>query len=139
MTDRGLGKDAHAHLLAHHGDFANFAEVMVETHAGRFDPVFWAFLTSSVRAPKRIVDFGTGPGLLLAELAERFEGADIVGVEAQPDMLVHAAKIEAGNDRIHLVEQDLSAPPLDIEPGVDVIIASMVGQSMTPPAISASA
>src|SRR5476651_1224242 len=86
-----LQKTTREHLLAHHRDFEGFVQRMVESHSGRFDPVFWSFF-EQYTPPKanRIVDLGTGPGLLLPELQKRFPQSEIWGVEAQPAMVKRA-------------------------------------------------
>src|SRR5690606_8236218 len=54
--------ETHDHLLAHHRDFKAFAEVVAQSHAARFDNLWWGFVETYVPAhPFRIVDFGTGP------------------------------------------------------------------------------
>ncbi len=123
------------HLLAHHGDFAHFAELMVKTHAGRFDPVFWAVMSMYQPAEvQRVVDFGTGPGLLLEDLAGRFPGAEIVGVDGQPEMLKKAEAIAQRHDRVRVLRADVAAPPVDLPDGcADIVTASMVLHELVVP------
>ena len=63
------------HLSAHHGDFAAFRDVMIETSAGRFGPLWWGVWDQYMGAPTSVVDLGTGPGLLLPMLRERLPDA----------------------------------------------------------------
>jgi ubiquinone/menaquinone biosynthesis C-methylase UbiE len=119
----------HEHLLAHHGDYHSFADLMEDTHARRFDSVFWGIVKAYCPEKHKVIsDFGTGPGMLLPDLAERFPHSQIVGVEAQPEMLKRAEKRVQDNPSIELIAHDLSQPGV---PGlgdstVDLLIASMV-------------
>ena len=58
-----------------------------------------------VREPGFVVDLGCGTGRLTRALAARWPAADILGVDASPDML---AKAEAGG-RVSFVQADLAA------------------------------
>lgn len=131
-----LHDDTHAHLLAHHRDFAAFADVMVATYRRRFDAVFWGVVSEyAPPEPRRVIDLGTGPGLLLEDLASRFPDAEIVGVDAQPEMLARARETVAALPRARLVEHDLAVPPIaELEAGgADLVIASMLLHEMQVP------
>jgi SAM-dependent methyltransferase len=124
-----LEPHTHEHLLAHHRDFKAFAQAMVDSHAGRFDPVFWAFVGKHAPAEvARIVDLGTGPGLLLKDLAERYPDAAIVGVDGQPEMLALAEEVAAGDERLSVMAHDLGGEArmaID-DASVDLAIASVL-------------
>lgn len=54
-------------------------------------------LISRIQAtrPARVVDLGCGPGNLTRILAERWPGADVVGVDSSPEMVVRAREADA--------------------------------------------
>lgn len=124
------------HLQGHHGDFARFRDVMIETSEGRFGPIFWGVWDHHVELPAggTLVDLGTGPGLLLPRMRARYPSARIVAVEMQPEML-EVAREQAEQSRVELVEADL-ARPLPLEEGIaDVVTAIMVFHELAFPPI----
>lgn len=124
------------HLLAHHRDFEAFADAMVQSHQGRFDDVFWGFVRQHAPADvARVVDLGTGPGLLLPELASHFEGAEVIGVDGQPAMLRRAERLAAEHERLRVLAHDLGSDrPLDLPEGsVDVAVASVLVHELQVP------
>lgn len=60
----------------------------------------------SDRPASYVVDLGCGTGALTNVLAERWPGADVVGVDSSPEML-ERARSSAGS-RVHFVEQDIA-------------------------------
>lgn len=119
----------HDHLTAHHRDFKAFADAMVQSHAGRFDDVFWGFVRQHAPSEvKVVVDFGTGPGLLLPDLVTRFPGSRAIGVDGQPEMLARARELAKGRADVTVVAHDVSngrTPGLEAQ-SADLVIASMV-------------
>jgi len=131
-----LNQNTHEHLQSHHRDFDHFANLMVDTHQGRFDNVFWAFLEQHCpHSVHQIIDLGTGPGLLLRDLSKRFVQSHVYGVEGQPMMIEKAKEVIPANNLITLIEQDLSAPPISgiKAASCDLIINSMVLHEMPNP------
>ena len=131
-----LEDQTHSHLSAHHGDFSNFADLMVKTHQGRFDSVFWGFLDQyRPQTVDRVVDLGTGPGLLLPELKVRFPNAHVTGVDAQPEMLKYARAREG--DGVNVIEHDLSTPniPGIADASVDLAVAAVLLHEMQVPTV----
>ena len=49
-----------------------------------------AALTAGVADGERVLDVGTGPGRLVAEIARRRPGLEVIGVDPSEDMLVRA-------------------------------------------------
>jgi trans-aconitate 2-methyltransferase len=60
--------------------------------------------------PELVVDLGCGPGNLTARLAERWPGAEVIGVDSSPSMLADARRDHPG---LTWVEADLASyePP----------------------------
>ena len=111
------------HLQAHHRDFAAFRDVMIDTSASRFGPLWWGVWDQLVTPPAgaTVVDLGTGPGMLLPHLRAR--GYRAIGVEVQPRMLEHARTL-AASCGAEIVEADLATLPLPLPDGVaDVVTA----------------
>lgn len=72
-------------------------------------------------ASERLLDVGTGPGLLLTALARRHQRpADATGIDSSPEMLARASVLPAGWS---LDEADATALPFD-EKSFDVVTAS---------------
>ncbi|MCP4500611.1 MAG: class I SAM-dependent methyltransferase [Deltaproteobacteria bacterium] len=124
--------DSIAHLSAHHGDFKNFAQKMIDTHHGRFNDVFWSFLEQhtdiSEAKAAHIVDLGTGPGGFLRDVTKRYETTSATGVEVQPEMIKLARDlVNEDSSRRTLVEACVSEPPLPLEDEcADVVLASVL-------------
>ena len=118
---------SHDHLKGHHGDFARFRDVMIETTPGRFGPLWWGLWEQLVGPPlgSHIVDLGTGPGLILPMLRERHPDARITALEVQPEMLVMAREQAALADA-ELIEADLAEPLPLPDASADVVNAVMV-------------
>ena len=123
------------HLSAHHGDFAAFRDVMIETSAGRFGPLWWGVWDQYIGAPTSVVDLGTGPGLLLPMLRERLPDAALTGVDMQPLMLetAHQHAAQAG---ARLVEADLAEPlPLPDASADAITLVMVLHELLFPPAL----
>lgn len=60
--------------------------------------------------PRRVLDVGTGTGLLAALAAERFPDAEVVGVDLSPRM-IEVAQRNHGSERIRFEVADASALP----------------------------
>jgi trans-aconitate 2-methyltransferase len=74
-------------------------------------------------APRTVVDLGCGPGTLTVELAERWPGARVVGVDSSPEMIATARR---GSASVTYIEADVAAWRPS-EP-VDVIVANALFQ-----------
>jgi len=67
-------------------------------------------LTSRIRAtdPRRVVDLGCGPGSLTVTLAERWPGAEVVGIDSSPDMIEKAGAQDPAQ-RVHFELGDIAS------------------------------
>ena len=83
-------------------------------------------LLSRVHAadPKLVVDLGCGPGQLTASLADRWPGAQIVGLDSSPEMIMRAAELAGPHVRFQLQDLRDWRP----ETSVDVIISNATFQ-----------
>ncbi len=61
----------------------------------------------SAAGTRRIIDLGCGPGTLTRQLAERWSGAHVVGIDSSPDMLAKAQPLAIAG-RLEFVQADLS-------------------------------
>jgi trans-aconitate 2-methyltransferase len=73
-----------------------------------------------VADPKLVVDLGCGPGQLTASLPQRWPGAQIVGLDSSPEMIMRAA--EFAGPQVRFQVQDLR--DWRPETSVDVIISN---------------
>lgn len=102
------------------------AEQYVRFERERTRPVRDLLGAAPAIEPRRAVDVGCGPGNSTEVLAERFPGAEIIGLDSSPDMIAAARR------RLPAVQfsmQDLRAwvagPP---QPAVELILANAVLQ-----------
>src|SRR5690554_4038211 len=69
---------------------------------------------AGVKKGDKVVDLGTGTGIIPILLAGRLEDSEIIGVEIQPDMAEMAersVKLNKLEDRIRIVHGDLKEAP----------------------------
>src|SRR5699024_5028179 len=75
-----------------------------------------------------VVDLGVGPGSLAVRLLDRFNGARVVGVDANRLLLGLGRVAYADHDRLRLVEQDLHEPDwpsaLDLDRMPDAFVST---------------
>jgi len=128
-------RDTHAMLAKHHRDGEQFAQMMKDSFAGRFNDEFWVqwdrWITPVLGDTPLVLDLGTGPGLFLKALAERRPGVHAVGVEFAPWMLAAVEPLPAGCE---IVTADLHDPHLPLEDGsADAALAAVVLHEMHQP------
>ncbi len=84
--------------MAHLGkaDWTNDERVqrMAKSYATRYDGKFWKALDSLIDSgtKKIVADFGCGPGLLLADVANKYNAIMAIGLDESKEMLTQAEK-----------------------------------------------
>lgn len=73
---------------------------------------------------ERVLDLGTGDGLLLALVRDHHSGAVGVGIDSSRPMLDRAARRFVGDPTIELSEHDLACP-LPAQPTTDVVVSAL--------------
>ncbi|MDX1252391.1 MAG: class I SAM-dependent methyltransferase [Gammaproteobacteria bacterium] len=124
-----------AMLARHHRHGENFAQLMKDTFAGRFNEEFWTawrqWIEPVLSASPVVLDLGSGPGLLLRALAERYPRARAIGVECAPYMLEAMGELPTGCE---VMCADLHDPRLPLAEGtVDAVVASVVLHELNQP------
>ncbi|TLM87750.1 trans-aconitate 2-methyltransferase [Pseudarthrobacter sp. NamE5] len=81
-------------------------------------------LTGRIHAdrPVQVVDLGCGPGNLTATLAERWPGAEVVGVDSSQEMLAKAAHLAEGNPSLRFELADIAGWKPSAE--TDVVVSN---------------
>jgi trans-aconitate 2-methyltransferase len=81
-------------------------------------------LVAQVRAekPLRVVDLGCGSGELTATLAERWRGAEVIGVDSSPQMIERARALTGAPPNLRFEIGDIA--DWRIGPGVDVMVSN---------------
>lgn len=122
-------------LAKHHRDGEAFAELMKETYENRFNDEFWLTWSEKIEPalPKNptVLDLGTGPGLFLKSLMERYPGGRAIGVECA-EYMINA--VEDLPENAEIMVSDLHDPRLALEDNsVDAVVASVVIHEMNQP------
>lgn len=125
-------------MLARHHRGPEFSTAMETSFPNRFNEAFWSFWQQYIHpvlpARPTLVDFGTGPGLLLREWAQRYPQGQLIGVELMPYMLEKAQHHLADLPEVQLIQSDLHDPRLPLPAGsVDAAQAVVVLHEMTQP------
>ncbi len=122
-------------LAKHHRDGAAFAQLMKETFESRFNEGFWAFWDGHIKpclsSAATVLDLGTGPGLFLRALVDRYPDMKAYGVECAPYML---DAVENLPPNAKIITSDLHDPHLPLaDNSVDAAVASVVLHEMHQP------
>ena len=122
-------------LAVHHRDGEWFADLMKETYQGRFSEEFWGVWRQQVEPvlsdEPMILDLGSGPGLFLKDIVQRYPKAQAIGIECAPYMLDAMGELPAGCE---VVNEDLHDPHLPLYNGsIDAVVASVVLHEMSQP------
>lgn len=122
-------------LAKHHRDGEAFAQLMKETFEGRFNDAFWSLWREKIRPYLSdmpvVLDLGTGPGMFLCALIERYPETQAYGVECAPYMLDAAESLP---EKAQIITADLHDPHLPLQDNsVDATVASVVVHEMHQP------
>jgi ubiquinone/menaquinone biosynthesis C-methylase UbiE len=122
-------------LAKHHRDGKAFAQMMKETFESRFNDTFWAMWDAKITPhwsnSPLVLDLGTGPGLFLRALVDRYPEVTAYGVECASYML---DAVDTLPDNAKILTADLHNPRLPLEDNsVDAAVASVVLHEMHQP------
>ena len=122
-------------LAKHHRDGEAFAQMMKDTFASRFNDDFWTvwaeYIESVLPENPTVLDLGTGPGMFLKALVERYPHGRAIGVECAEYMI---DAVENLPDNAQILAADLHDPHLELEDNsVDAAVASVVLHEMSQP------
>ena len=103
---------------------------MVDTHAERFGPPFWAFFAEHVHPalPREpvVVDLGCGPGLLLRDLSPRLPKGRLHGYDVTPAMVSYGQQLAFAGSRPSFATHDVTQPLPHPTGSVDLLCMSSV-------------
>ncbi|MFI8519685.1 class I SAM-dependent methyltransferase [Streptomyces sp. NPDC085481] len=112
-------KDGHGHGHHHDGTHLDWAELapLLTRQAETQSPLYaeaaaWLASLAPAGQVRRILDVGSGPGVVTALLAEAFPGAEVVAVDATPELLALArerAEARGLGDRVGTLRAELPA------------------------------
>lgn len=127
--------ETRALLEKHHRDGPAFAQLMEDSYASRYNDDFWAlwreYIATTLSEGSVVVDLGTGPATFPKNLAMKYPGLKIYGVEAA-DYMIDAIGDLPSN--VEIIVADLHEPQLSFEEkSVDVVVASVVVHEMHQP------
>ena len=82
-----------------------------------------AVLLEVIGQPRRVLDLGTGDGVLLALVRSAWPEVEAVGIDFSPTMLGAARARFAGDDAVTVVEHDLDVPVPELG-SFDAVVSS---------------
>lgn len=94
---------------------------MTKSYAVRYDDAFWKSLDSLIGSGKRetLADFGCGPGLLLVDMANKYNAKVAIGLDESKEMLAQAdifLKERTNLESFELVQINLDTEDIPVEP-----------------------
>lgn len=128
-------KNTQEMLAKHHRDGEAFAQMMKDTYASRFNDEFWdvwaKYIEPVLSENPTVLDLGTGPGMFLKVLMERYPNGRALGVECAEYMI---DAVEDLPKNAQILTADLHDPRLGLENNsVDAAVASVVLHEMNQP------
>jgi len=128
-------KQTQSMLARHHGNGEEFAQLMEESYASRFNEQFWQRWETDIypllpEAPV-VVDLGTGPATFIKHLVGKYPAIKAYGVECAQYMLEAVGELQ---NNAKVIESDLQDPDLPFDDNsVDAAITSVVVHEMQQP------
>lgn len=110
--------------MAHHGkaDWTDDDRVqqMVKSYPMRYDDMFWKSLDALIGSGTRevVADFGCGPGLLLADVANQYNAKVAIGLDKSKEMLAQAKtflKERTNLDSFELIHVNFDTEEIPVE------------------------
>ena len=93
-------------------DMKFLSKMMINTHPMRFRDSFWSIFDETVKPHLSkepvIFDLGTGPGLFLKDMDERFSKAKFYGYDASKVMIKTAQQLEFKNSKAKFELKDIA-------------------------------
>jgi ubiquinone/menaquinone biosynthesis C-methylase UbiE len=113
--------------MAHHGkaDWTDEERVqrMAKSYSVRYDDEFWKSLNALIGSGTRevVADFGCGPGLLLVDVANRYNARVAIGLDESKEMLAQARiylKERTNLDSFEVVQVNFDTDEIPVETDV---------------------
>jgi len=91
----------------------DLTSIMVATHDVRFSPFYWQAFESSVPIKKsnkaNLLDLGTGPGLFLQNINERYPKITATGIDESQAMVSFARSLKLPLTKTGIYKKDISS------------------------------
>ncbi len=109
-----------------HGTDTSEQERLAALNAAN-NAVFLRFLEESLRGrePQRVLEVGSGLGILTCEIARRWPGAEVVGIEHSPEQLARVPSGAAKPENVRFVQGDAHHLPFE-DRAFDVVCCRFV-------------
>lgn len=122
-------------LEKHHRNGETFAQMMKDSFENRFNDEFWQMWADKIEPalPENptVLDLGTGPGMFLKALVNRYPNGRAIGVECA-EYMINA--VEGLPENAEIMKADLHDPHLSLDDNsVDAAVASVVIHEMNQP------
>jgi SAM-dependent methyltransferase len=95
---------------------ADLLQRLLASHAERFGKAFWDLFASQIApllpAQPVVVDLGSGPGLFLHDISERYPQAVLYGYDITPAMIAHSQQLPWTASKPTLALHDVATQPL---------------------------
>ncbi len=122
MIDRGRVRDAFGRQAREYDTHATVQKRVIAR--------FVKMLEREGRSPRRLLDVGSGTGMLLCALREVFGDAVVIGVDLAPSMSRTANQKLAGRCNTHFLAADAEHLPFTAE-GFDLVLSTSTFQWLT--------